>query len=174
MQNTEEVARISRLLESMLSLRKIRLSTLARELGITGGNLRRIFDGGVELKYRMILDILSYLEVAPLTFFQIAYEAKDATADALAGRLDRLRPPVEVPKVEYIERSELRSLVEETLEQLGVLEMLDKLPGDSSSDQGSASAAPVRPGGADPVAANPSLQKKKGRRRTPPPEDDAK
>jgi hypothetical protein len=122
--NADEVKRIARLLETLANLRKVRLSSVARHVGITGGNLRRILDGGIELKYRMILDILSYLDIPPLTFFEIAYEGQDKSAETMAGRLDRIRPAgqaPEAPKLLFVEKSELKAYVKEALAELGVL-----------------------------------------------------
>ena len=129
-----DVARILRLLESLLVLRKMRLAELARHLGITAGNLRRILDGRIELKYRLLLDILTYLDIAPLAFFQIVYESQDATADHQAASLERLRP-VEEQTVETMSKDELRAFVLEAVEQLGVLEMLDRLPPDEDGGE---------------------------------------
>jgi transcriptional regulator with XRE-family HTH domain len=166
MENKDEVARISKLLESLLNLRKVGLSKMARHLGFSGGNLRRILDGRVELKYRMILDILTYLGIPPLTFFQIAYEGQDETAEALAGRLERIRPSgqaPELPQVDHFSKDELRNLVRETLGELGVLAMLDKVPKSASPrKESSATMPPPSP------AASPSSK----RRRRPAPAKD--
>lgn len=113
-----EVARILRLLEALLVLRKIRLVALERHLGLSAGTIRRIFNGAIELKYRQVIEILEFLEIPPLAFFQIAYEPQDASIDRLAARLDKIRPTEEL-KVEPLSREDLMSLVKETLEQLG-------------------------------------------------------
>jgi hypothetical protein len=113
-----EVARILRLLEALLVLRKVRLVALERHLGLSAGTIRRIFNGAIELKYRQVIEILEFLEIPPLAFFQIAYEPQNATVDLLAARLDKIRS-VEEPKVEPLSRADLLSLVKETLEQLG-------------------------------------------------------
>ncbi|HEV7505110.1 MAG TPA: hypothetical protein VGS07_09380 [Thermoanaerobaculia bacterium] len=113
-----EVARILRLLEALLVLRKIRLVALERHLGLSAGTIRRIFNGAIELKYRQVIEILEFLEIPPLAFFQIAYEPQNASVDLLAARLDKIRP-AEEQKVEPLSRADLLELVKETLEQLG-------------------------------------------------------
>ncbi|HSS76862.1 MAG TPA: hypothetical protein VLV54_08955 [Thermoanaerobaculia bacterium] len=113
-----EVARILRLLEALLVLRKVRLVALERHLGLSAGTIRRIFNGAIELKYRQVIEILEFLEIPPLAFFQIAYEPQSSTTDLLAARLDKIRPTEEL-KVEPLSRADLMSLVKETLEQLG-------------------------------------------------------
>jgi len=113
-----EVARILRLLEALLVLRKVRLVALERHLGLSAGTIRRIFNGAIELKYRQVIEILEFLEIPPLAFFQIAYEPQNTTTDLLAARLDKIRPAEEL-KVEPLSRADLMSLVKETLEQLG-------------------------------------------------------
>lgn len=107
-----------RLLEALLVLRKIRLVALERHLGLSAGTIRRIFNGAIELKYRLVIEILEILEIPPLAFFQIAYEPQDASIDRLAARLDKIRPADE-QKVEPLSRADLLELVKETLEQLG-------------------------------------------------------
>jgi len=113
-----EVARILRLLEALLVLRKVRLVALERHLGLSAGTIRRIFNGAIELKYRQVIEILEFLEIPPLAFFQIAYEPQNASVDLLAARLDKIRP-AEEQKVELLSRADLLDLVKETLEQLG-------------------------------------------------------
>lgn len=113
-----EVARILRLLESLLVLRKIRLVAMERHLGLSAGTIRRIFNGVIELKYRQVIEILDFLEIPPLAFFQIAYEPNDASIDRLAARLDKIRP-AEEQTIEPLSRADLLELVKETLEQLG-------------------------------------------------------
>ncbi len=113
-----EVARILRLLEALLVLRKVRLVALERHLGLSAGTIRRIFNGAIELKYRQVIEILEFLEIPPLAFFQIAYEPQNASVDLLAARLDKIRPAEEL-KVEPLSRADLLELVKETLAQLG-------------------------------------------------------
>lgn len=120
-----DVARILRLLEALLSLRKMRLAKLAPHLGITAGNLRRILDGQVELKYRVVLEILTVLDITPLAFFQMAYEEQEVKTDSLASRLEKLRP-AEEQKVETMSKEELRAFVLETIEEFGILRKADR------------------------------------------------
>jgi transcriptional regulator with XRE-family HTH domain len=162
----DEVARIARLLESLLSIRKVSVAALGRHLGMSASNLWRIFDGSVELKYRLVIDILKYLDIAPLAFFQIAYESHDATTELLAARLDRLRQ-AEEPSVERMSKGELRELVKQTLEQLGGLNGLDQR-----------AASPARDGDAPPAPDSTNLpsrtaKKPKGRGPRQPAHNDA-
>src|ERR1700681_555626 len=144
MQNAE-VARILKLLDSLMASRKVRRSDLARRLGIAPGNLWRVFNGDLELRYRLVIDILAVLEIPPLAFFQIVYEDKKASTDLLAARLNGLGA-LEAPRVEPISRSDMRQLVTEMLEQLGVLELLDK----RAPPPGQEGPPPAAPDASDP------------------------
>jgi transcriptional regulator with XRE-family HTH domain len=156
----DEAARIARLLESLLSFRKVSVAALGRHLGMSASNLWRIFDGRVELKYRLVINILKYLDIEPLAFFKIAYEPRDATTELLAARLDRLRP-AEEQEVERMSKVELREFVKQTLEQLGGLSLLDQRA-DSPVQEGDPTPAPDSTATSDRAAKRP---KKRGPRR---------
>jgi transcriptional regulator with XRE-family HTH domain len=166
MQNAE-VARILKLLDSLMASRKVRRSDLARRLGIAPGNLWRVFNGDLELRYRLVIDILAVLEIPPLAFFQIVYEDKKASTDLLAARLNGLAA-LEQPRVEPVSKAELRQLVMETLEQLGVLELLDQ-GADAPTPEDPPAVEEVDP--STPATTGPS-PKKPSRRRRPPTKDD--
>ena len=163
-----EVTRILKLLDSLMSLRKVRRTDLARYLGMTSGHLWRVFNGDLELRYRLVLEILDFLKIPPLAFFQIAYEDKNATTDLLAARLSGLGA-LEEPRIEPMSKTELRQLVTETLtetlEQLGVLDLLDQ--------RGQPPPTPKSPPPSDAVDPSPPptsgpSPKKPSRRRKPP------
>jgi transcriptional regulator with XRE-family HTH domain len=143
MEGHAEVVRILRLLKTLLAARDIRLVALQRHLGLSAGTIGRIFNGTIELKYHQLIDILDYLQIPPLAFFQIAYEAADSSADALAFRLAKIAP-LEEPKVERLSRAELRELVQETLHQLGYA--APKTGSATGPGAASANAAKRRPG----------------------------
>ncbi|MBW8879721.1 MAG: hypothetical protein JF614_32715 [Acidobacteria bacterium] len=120
-------ARVLRLLESLLVIRKVRLVALERHLDLSAGTIRRIFKGEIELKYRMVIEVLDILEIPPLTFFQIAYGA-DTTTEGMVAKLDHIRPSDSAAAVgvERFSRSDLQELIKATLTE-SLTETLAKL-----------------------------------------------
>ncbi|HSK80360.1 MAG TPA: helix-turn-helix domain-containing protein [Thermoanaerobaculia bacterium] len=116
----DEALRIAKLVEDLILLKKKPVRQIERELGISQGTLNRILTGKIQLKLVHLLDILTVLDVPFASFFVVAY-APEAVKDSSAelAQLQRLAGAREIPPVQ-LPRAEMRDLVLELLEELGV------------------------------------------------------
>jgi transcriptional regulator with XRE-family HTH domain len=121
MADPAELQRITGLLEVLIRIKNRTIRDLERSLGFSAGTLGRILSGKIELKFRLLLDVLELLEVPPKTFFKMAYEIEDPEGEgyqAIISQLRRLKLP-EGPTPLY-SRAELETVIVETLAKLGV------------------------------------------------------
>lgn len=116
----DEVIRISKLIEDLILLKKKPVRQIERELGIAQGTLNRILTGKIQLKLVHLLDILTVLDVPFASFFAVAY-APEAVKDSSGelAQIQRLAGARKVPPIP-LPRTEMRDLVLELLEELGV------------------------------------------------------
>ena len=122
MADPAESARITRLLERLIRFGGLSMRTVETRLRLSNGTLRRIFSGKIKLKFDLILDILQILEISPRSFFKIAYEIDNPeglSSEELLNHLRKLGLP-EAPAPPAFKRSEMESVVLETLEKLGL------------------------------------------------------
>lgn len=128
MDNDEDVERETRrltgLLESLVKIKRLTIRELERQLGLSIGNLGKLFAGKRELKVRQVLAILKVLNVPPAAFFRLAYEHADvdpASEKALAS-LDKLVAAGDLePPPLSLSREEMKTVVGDILRELGIL-----------------------------------------------------
>ncbi|HEV8578903.1 MAG TPA: helix-turn-helix transcriptional regulator [Thermoanaerobaculia bacterium] len=114
----------------MIRFGGLSIRTVEARLGLSNGTLRRIFSGRIKLKFDLILDILEILEISPRSFFKVAYEIEDPeslTSEELLNHLRKLGLP-EATAPPTFQRSEMESVVLETLERLGLMSGGQKRP----------------------------------------------
>jgi transcriptional regulator with XRE-family HTH domain len=117
--------RVARLLETLVRVQGISLRNLERQLGVSMGTARRIFNGVIALKLSHILDILEILDIPPATFFRIAFEDTDpqvsGEAEELLLQAQRITRPTAQRKIDAVPDENFLRLVEVSLQRLGVI-----------------------------------------------------
>jgi transcriptional regulator with XRE-family HTH domain len=117
--------RVARLLETLVRVQGISLRHLERQLGVSMGTVRRIFNGVIALKLSHILDILEILDIPPAIFFRIAFEDTDpqisSEAQELLLQAQRITRPTTQRKIEPVPDESFLRLVEVSLQKLGVI-----------------------------------------------------
>jgi transcriptional regulator with XRE-family HTH domain len=119
-----ETRRLTGLLESLVKIKRLTVRDVERQLGLSIGNLNKLFAGQRELKVRQILAILKVLNVPPAAFFRLVFEHPDAdpTSEAVLSSLDKLAAVVDLePQPLSLSREDMKTVVGDILREFGIL-----------------------------------------------------